>query len=269
VAGLSLTATSDTERFEFQTDTLGQYDVELPAGVYTVSLDVPSTMRVWGGRRSVRVPARGCAEGHFALAVNGQVSGRVVTTEGNPAIRTSISLVADIVPIPDEDDRAPTFSTGTNAQGEFTIDGLPAGRYHLVVNAHHGPTRDAPYPITYWPRTLDRRDAPVIALDEGEQRTGLQVVVPSLAATRLTGAVEIEGRPVAEATVQVAVRYDPKRAVDRGVTDASGAFTLQVYPGFAYVLSGFVRTASGMRRGELEIGVDGPTDDVMLVLDRR
>src|SRR5688572_18924592 len=97
----------------------------------------------------------------------------------------------------------------TNERGEFHLFGLPPGSYYLSAtlmsgqNISDASTR-AGYAPTYYPGTADIAAAETIALIEGEQRSGLTLILNAVRTATLSGsALDSEHRPLGGGVVTV------------------------------------------------------------------
>lgn len=97
----------------------------------------------------------------------------------------------------------------TNERGEFHLFGLPPGTYYLSAtlmsgqNVSDAATR-AGYAPTYYPGTPDLAAAETITLAEGEQRSGLTLILNAVRTATLSGfAFDSDHRPLGGGVVTV------------------------------------------------------------------
>lgn len=124
----------------------------------------------------------------------------------------------------------PTGGAVADARGDYTIDGLPAGDYHVVTfdpaGAHHP---------EFFDDATAFADGEPVTLAAGEAavaHASLAVRTPSSGAAALTGRVtdSASGQPVAGA-VAVALRRSDYAFTAAARTDATGAYTIALDPG--------------------------------------
>jgi hypothetical protein len=256
----------DLTRLTTTTDDEGRFELNVPAGEYDVSPVVPRVVRVYGTSHVV-APARGCAPVSLLLAMNGRIEGRVVLENGKPVPR----IVVSVMPEQETDEPvsaaiAHARSTMSNEDGEFAVDPLPAGRYHVVVNGRSGPTVAAPYAVTYYPGVSDRREAQAIELEEGGRASDVVVTLVPLPVVTVSGVVMTsDGQPV-PATRVVALRANrDTSAIDTAVTDARGSFRLRVPAGEPYVFRALMPGDPGVQV-DVTQRVERAVDDLVLVV---
>ena len=269
-SGVRIALASQTHRLTLTSDSDGQIDVQVPPGEYTIAPVVPQTVRVYGTMTPASVPARGCVPVHFSLISNGRVEGRVVRPDGTPAARASVDVIpADLPP----DERPESFTTApagtTDENGRFAVDAILPGRYVVAVNARFGPRLFSPYRTTYFPGVVARQDAKVIEIDDGERRTGFNIMVTPLAETTVSGVVvSDDDRPVAEANVTAALADDRSMIMQAAKTDAGGAFELRLLAGLSYLITARLRTAQGLKQVETVLFLEQRREDLRLLIDR-
>ena len=87
---------------------------------------------------------RGCEDASVVLHPSGRLTGRLVSTTGQP-VKGQQLRVLDAA----GDDRrlaGSDFSRPTTADGRFEFDGLPPGEYLVALNPHGFPDSRSPYP---------------------------------------------------------------------------------------------------------------------------
>jgi hypothetical protein len=266
-AGMTVSIAGESSSLRVATDHEGKLDARVPPGAYTVAPVVPETMRVYGSPRKLVVAARGCAPVHFSTTANGRIEGRVVRSDGGPAVHTRVGVVPADLPageVPDNHSVAP--GTTTDAQGRFVVDAILPGRYVLAVNGLWGPRRESPYAPTYFPAG-GRQDARVIELGEGERKTGFTIVVTPLGETTVSGVVLFDDeRPVAGARLTAAPVERRGNIIATATADHAGKFELRLLSGVTYFIRANIKIDRGFRKAEATMLVDRPRDDVRLVV---
>jgi len=118
---------------------------------------------------------------------SGCIHGTVVTAEGVP-IR---GVYVDFVPLTAPANTHPTFKDWTVAdrKGRYSFDHLEPGEYIVGIHVHSAPSREQPYPTTFYPGVYEDANAAHLSI-EANKRFMLSVMkIPQLALT--TFAVEI------------------------------------------------------------------------------
>jgi hypothetical protein len=161
----------------------------------------------------------------------------------------------------------------TNDRGEFHLFGLPAGTYYLSASLLGGQNPGdgggkVGYAPTYYPGTADVAGAEPIAVMEGEQRAGIDVILTMVKTASVSGvARDAEGRPFGSGTVTVlsSVGGFPM-PVAAGAVLPDGSFKLtNVPPGHFTLLAASGTGLAGARESATqEVSVAG--DDVIGVV---
>ncbi len=267
--GIPVALTNESHRLMVRTDADGKLDIRVPPGEYTIAPVVPDSVRVYGAPIQRHLAARGCATVYFSLIANGRIEGRVVRENGTPAPRGSVNVIPADLPLDAPVNgymRAPEASLDEN--GRFSIDGILPGRYVLGVNARFGPRLDSPYAITYFPG-VPRQDASVIAIGEGERKSGCTIVVKPLLETTISGVVVFaDGRPVTKAMVTATAVNPAGMSIASSTAENSGAFQLRVLSGLTYVIKAITLTDDGLRQAETTVSVDQETEGIRLSIRR-
>jgi hypothetical protein len=268
-AGVSVELTSSATRLMVTTDADGKLDVQVPPGDYTIAPVVPETIRVYGAPFQTAVHARGCAPVQFGIVSNGRIEGRVVQLDGSPVVRASVDILpADLPPGQRPDSYTTSPSSDTDENGNFVVDAILPGRYVVAVNARRGPRLDSPFATTYLPG-VNRANAEVVEIGDGERKTGFTLVVSPAVETTVSGIVVLDGdRPAAEADVSAALVDHRGTSMSFTKTDSSGAFQLRVLAGMTYVIRAGVRTADAYRRAEEIAFVEQPQEGLVLSVRR-
>ena len=156
------------------------------------------------------------------------------------------------------------LSDTTDENGHFLVDAILPGRYVVAINARFGPGLDSPYATTYLPG-VNRENAEVIDIGDGEHKSGVTIMVSPLAETMVSGTVVLDdGRPAAEADVSASLVDHRGTSVSFTKTDSSGAFQLRVLAGMTYVIRAGVRLGDAYRRSETISFVEQPQEGLVL-----
>src|SRR5436190_18339947 len=183
MAGLSLRIHVGDFLYETVTGAGGEFAASgLPEGLYWVEPVLPPQLAVTccGGRT---IHAGGCVSTSVLVQWNGRIRGRVALPDQSP-LR---SHFVDLVPLDANDERGATYAV-SDAGGLFEFAKIQPGRYLVGVNLRRAPRGNAPFPPTYFPGTINKADARVIEVGEGNVNDAVDFDLPvSLA----TGQLEI------------------------------------------------------------------------------
>jgi Carboxypeptidase regulatory-like domain len=254
LANIGLTIEREGERRDILTDAEGRFRLAgLSPGKFKVTLLLPDELYTYKPEQEITVSDRGCATVDYHVVDNGRLSGRLLDPEGQPAVKVELQLMeADHTdPMKDQAKYAQT-----DAEGRFTFDSLPPGRYVLAANLKRFPKQNDPgnvYPRTFYPGVLDMSKTEFIDIGAGEAVRGRdwQLPVRQVPST-LTGKVVLaDGTPVAKAMILFRdVTYDDapmKNEMEQFMqllgnpqmveADDSGYFTIKGYVGQIYVMA--------------------------------
>jgi hypothetical protein len=170
MAGLTVTARSDSAEYRTQTADNGMYRFQgLPAGRYQLSVGAPPGRRALLGRSTEHPntgPGNPCAM-NFEVFWDGLINGTIVGRDGQPASGMITALYAGPEP-------ADFFMTQVK-DGRFEILRLPPGRYRLMFTPIVA-NRPAGEPV-YYPGVQARSAAALIEVGEGAHVEGLQFTI--------------------------------------------------------------------------------------------
>jgi hypothetical protein len=231
----------DKVRQELRVDKFGNYRISsLPPGKFKVTLRLPKEYTVYQAEQEISVADRGCGAVNYYIAENGQVSGRVFDSEGQPIPEIWLSLVD-----PDSDPKTDAVNSDrTDKDGRFSFSPVRAGRYLIGVNQRRYPDPKDPgiaYPPAFYPGVTDKPQAEVITVGVGEKLTDLNIRMPSRRAAGVIHGliVKADGSPVPSAALIV---MDITGGVPRillGVqVDEQGRFTIKSYIGQVFAVQG-------------------------------
>jgi hypothetical protein len=249
----------------------GRYEFTgVPAGRYSIRLDVPSDERAHGPREVTLADPRGCAAGDFWVVPDGRISVRVVDAEGRP-VR---DLLLDLIDLDAVQPGKPISSAGyvaTDADGRVEWAQLRPKRYVLGLNSTRPPSTRQPFPTAFFPGVSALADARAIELGLGERVDVGEWALPTrIVERRITGQVLWpDGKPAARAGVFVQGARGTMsafRQVDgaQATTDEDGRFSLVLHDGVAYDVRAYLNVeasqqwsavASGFVPGESSAGL--------------
>jgi hypothetical protein len=238
--------TDETGAFRFD-------DIE--TGAYTVSAERDGFVLAPESERTVVEVKPGPAESELTLKLirTGAISGRVLDIDGDPVTGASVQVVA----IPERKQRPSRFNAVTNDRGEYRSFNIPPGRYRLAVSyeprlrqiqvrmqrprAQSSSTPDETYALTYYPATLDPKQARTIDVEAGMDLQGFDIQILRARGVTVRGTVSAGGGASPGAIVLVTLSPIGQtvgfRSYENVVRDSSDAFEIaQVLPG-VYALS--------------------------------
>lgn len=169
----------------------------------------------------------------------------------------------------------PVLLAESDWNGRYMIDGIPPGEYYLGVNIMHSPTRENPYPPTYYPDTTEVSQAIPIPVLSGASIQEFDLRVPGkLPLLVLEGrAVTVDGKPPREQDrPQVRIK-DPglsgqieRRPIE---IDAEGRFRIKLCEGIRYSAFAFIGGSSfGTYSAPVEFIPTTENNRLELVLDK-
>jgi hypothetical protein len=272
-AGMAITLRdSSGAALELRTDAQGQFEAAgLKPDSYSVSLDAPSTARVYYYPTKIDLKDRACAQVSIQYQSNGRIAGRIVDANGLPASNVSVSAVPSTFTTKKEYPEVSMQTRSTDADGRYEIGPLAPGEYQVGVNVEWGPRLDAPYPPTYHPGVLTRAQAESITLREGELHQTNFVLPRKLKAVTVSGAIVFpDGTPASNVNVSLLAAGTVLGLSSTG-TNAAGAFTLAGLSASTYsVRASFYTSPENNGSAETTISLaDEPVTDLKLVLKKR
>ena len=118
---------------------------------------------------------------------NGCIHGAVVTADGVP-IR---GVYVDFAPLTAPANTHPTFTDWTVAdrKGRFSFDNLEPGEYMVGIHIHSAPSKEQPYPTTFYPGVNEDANAAHLTIMANRRSMLSAMKVPRLALTAF--AVEV------------------------------------------------------------------------------
>lgn len=240
IAGVKVTI-SGPEKREAITNTKGEFRVEgLQPGEYTVVPAPPRGLALRGEDRKVTVSDRGCGVLGIYLESSARIGGRVLSPEGLPVKNAELTIMrADKRRFDGHMDHAYADETGA-----YSFKLIPPGRYVIQIRYDGMTSQNRPFPEMFYPGTLEKSQARIFTIAEGEA-IDLDIKVPPLPPeVEIRGQVVWpDGKPAPNARVGYAV---PELPVLYAVpVDDEGRFTLKIYQGMRVGFSGNVEVAKG------------------------
>jgi hypothetical protein len=223
-AGATVVAQGTT--YSAKTDQAGRYRMPVPPGKYTLDVVDPGTHVMWGRLPTVEVIApAACASEDIVVRYNGRLRGKVTDHTGKPAVNVRVSAQGGA-----SGDGG--LRTQSDANGDYEIVGVQAGKYLVAVNHPNsfGPDPDSPIPTTYHPGVATEAGAKQITMVRSGLVEKVDIKLPKpLPLYTVTGVLRQKGRPVPG----VRVRFETEilgptyTRSDDATTDANGRYTFK------------------------------------------
>jgi hypothetical protein len=235
-----ITISGGGRSYETKTDASGRFSIlGPPPGAYKVSAQMAGYRTNWLDRE-IRLAPKGCAVAEVLMKVDRRVEGMIRMEDGRPAA----GVLVDMVPVKPSSKRweNPVLVTLSDETGFYAIDGIPPGEYLLGINIKHTPTREQPYPPTYYPNTQQSNSATPVVFLAGDSVQSYDLILPEkLKVIRIKGHItDASGRPAKNAEVRI---KEPglygQIETDILTIDSDGRFEIELcervrYSGFAF-----------------------------------
>lgn len=269
------------KKYPLATGTDGKYQLaNLPAGKYKITPSVPAGMKIGGLQtREFTLNEKGCARRDLNFLNDGFLKGRVVDAYEKTVVGIPVELIpADLLSSDFtllqrfEDMRA--GSGFTNANGEFSWNSVPPGKYYLAANFGFLPSAKYPYPTVFYRAPGEKARASIIEIGLGQKLDNLVIALPAPLATKeIRGkAFWRFGRPAANVFVYIrdAANY---QFIATARTDQDGSFVLRGFAGRKYIISAHTGRSFELLNFELkapdtEFVLGDDTGEFKLVLEK-
>lgn len=262
------------KEFEATTDALGAFSFSgLPSGKYAITANLSGYRQDWPEPNSITLRANGCFETSMVMKVDRRVQGVIVGRNGDPASGTLVQMISTKTGLKPWE-RPILLGTSDNT-GRYTIDGIPPGEYYLGVNIGNAPTKEYPYPSTYYPGTGDVGEATRIIVDAGVSVRDFDFRVPGkLPLIKIRGRIlDANGNPPPAGT-HPQVRFkepDLSGQIEQEViqVDADGRFTFELCAGVQYSVFAFAGPArEPISSAPVTFTPTEGNSDLVLILDK-
>ncbi|MBC2727058.1 InlB B-repeat-containing protein [Desulfosporosinus sp.] len=161
------------------------------------------------------------------------VSGTITDTDGNPVSGATISLT-------DTNDGSKTYTGTTDADGNYSIPGVPDGTYTITV--------------TKGSETLGNGSIAVEGDDVTDESADITVTPPTISTHTVSGTItDTDGNPVSGATITLTDTNDSSKTYT-GTTDADGNYSIPGVPDGTYTIT--------VTKGSETLGIG--SDDVIV-----
>lgn len=182
---------------------------------------------------TIQVQATGSSRVDLSLSKGAAIEGNVSYDDGSPAT----GLVVDLIPV---DPISTPFSRGvdppretlTDDTGRYRLFGLPFGHYKVmtaVSNRSVEGENQEPLKV-YAGSALSERTADTVKLDEGQQQSGVDIVIPLSTLYTVSGTVNApDGRNATSGFVALETPVDPSD-IRHAAVSPSGMFSFSYVP---------------------------------------
>jgi Carboxypeptidase regulatory-like domain len=270
---VQVTVASNGKQFRATTDSVGSYLFpNLPPGKYSFNADLSGYRMEWAPD-NVALSANACSEVNLVMNVDRRVEGVIRDERGSPVSGAQVEMVSVDPELRRQGWRG--ASTLSDEDGKYTISGIGSGEYYLGVNIESAPTKQQPYPTSYYPNTPNVRDAMRIVVNIGPsiQERDLRIS-QKLSLVKLHGRVQMkDGKPPDledHPTVRIIAPEGYQGIENEEIQiDVDGRFEFELCEGIKY--SAFAFLGPPMSQIESPRIAFTPTrenDQVILILDK-
>ena len=251
--GLEYRATTGAGgKYELSYVAPGDYSIQLDLSEAQADLYRPAPpdpfqgIELPGDRAELGVAQGSCAGAYFDLDHNGEVSGRLLEVDGQPAGGVPVQLRS----VEGEFGVRHNRSVESDREGGFRFVGVNPGRYRFGVNIDKFDRR-APYRVTYYPKGTTVDDARILEIGEAEKVQGLELTLPPRHGPRFIEitVVDQDGNPVEGAQIADAPTGHNRDAYyllgSSQETDSNGRVELRAATGMRYAIAALKTTDDG------------------------
>jgi hypothetical protein len=268
-----ITLSGEGKEFQATTTSVGRYAfTKLPPGKYTIAADLAGYRLDWAPH-GVSLAPNGCVEADLLMKVDRRVQGVVRDDNGVPVAGALVEMVSTNQQLKPWEQ--PVLLGVSDENGQYTINGIPPGDYYLGVNIKSTPTKEHPYPRTYYPGTPDLSQATQVGIVIGASVLDLDLRVPRrLSLVMIHGRIQnADGKPpMAQGHPQVRIKEPGLRGqTEQEIIkiDADGRFQFELCEGIrysAFAFSGPVGSAT--YSAPIEFTPTTESDQLVLTLDK-
>jgi hypothetical protein len=239
MAGLRVTAERDNKRLEGKTDENGSYDFTgVSPGKYTVRVYFSDEAENFENYE-IDVEDRGCASVPILYNVGGEIEGRVVDENGQPASGVKV----DLIRVEDAASDSPKGKVRfTNGEGHYRLTDVPPGKYVLGVNLIGTLNPHCPRERAYYVNPNNSLQAGYVEMKARQMVKDYDIQLSRGAPERDIEGVVVwpDGKPAVRAVVNLMTANDPIYMVGgQKVVDARGRFVLKGIEGCSYRVNAF------------------------------
>ncbi|HEX6043124.1 MAG TPA: carboxypeptidase regulatory-like domain-containing protein [Pyrinomonadaceae bacterium] len=239
MAGLRVTAERDNKRLEGKTDGNGLYEFTgVSPGKYNVRVyfsDDPDDSEAY----DIDVADLGCGSASFLYNVGGEIEGKVVDENGQPANGVKV----DLIRVEDAASDSPKGKVRfTNDEGHYRLTDVPPGKYVLGVNLIGTSGSHCPRERAYYVNPNNSLQAGYVEMKARQGLKDYNIQLTRGAPERELEGIVVwpDGKPAVRAAVNLMTANDPIYMVGgQKVVDARGRFVLKGIEGCSYLVNAF------------------------------
>jgi hypothetical protein len=265
LAGANVKLEGPKGSLKIASDENGRYSWRaLPAGKYTIAASLPNYTRVGSGEPAFELTGKGCREFTLLLQLDGQVSGRVLSADGQPIARQGVELV-DV-----RGNGLAELHSETDTDGVYHFSGVRPGDYFVGVNLSSVPNASHPYLKTYTPSSQDSQSAAIVHLAKAEAVDGQDIIISLRTESReVKGHVTWpDGKPAENASISLMYPDYPWTGLGVAQSDSTGNFSTEVRSNLRTKIQVQAKNSAGiwLQAGEVEVPLVGPIKPMTFVL---
>ncbi len=230
-----------------ETDTDGRYEFgALQAGVYAISVNPAVGFVGLAGPRQVVLTEEGLVDVSIRLERTGAIEGQILDDNGDAIVGVEVQAVRLWrITNPMQVSAAGQAAT-TNDLGRFRVFGLPAGDYYVIATqkqqfvTHRVPPPWG-YPPTYYPGSLSRESARIVAVHAGQDTGRVNFALARRRTAQLSiHPLDSRGMPLGDEAHATLTRYADfylPSSTDQVPRQHDGTFTFTgIVPGNYYLV---------------------------------
>jgi hypothetical protein len=239
MSGMQIIATSGDLRLEGRTDEKGLHEFTgIPPGKYSVRVvlsDNPDN----DPKRQVNIVEHGCDAATFLNDTGGNIRGRVVDVNGQPAKNVKVDLIRLEDALAESPKGKWRFTMG---DGSYELPEIPPGKYILGVNLIDGSSAQCPRARSFYINPNNALQAGYVEIKEKQELEDYDIqLLPGGIEQEVGGTVVWpDGKPALHASVQLTTGSPPYYLVgeQKGVNER-GEFVLKGIAGCTYRINAF------------------------------
>ncbi len=240
--GVKVTLVGGTTLLSAKSTVSGRFAIaNVPPATYSLLAELAGYSLEWAPE-SVTVAPNGCADVDLLMKVDRRVQGLVLDNNGAPVSNALVELVSlqpGLKPW-----EQPTLLDVSDEQGHYSVTGIPPGEYLLGVNIKSTPTKEYPFPRTYYPNATAPDEAKTVKFNQSVSVQDFDLHIPyRLALVKLHGRVlNAEGRPLPKGDAHVRIKEPGLHGqIEQNeiVIDSEGRFEFDLCEGVGYSVFAF------------------------------
>lgn len=182
---------------------------------------------------SVRVQPTASSRVDLGLSKGAAIEGTITYDDGSPATGLSVGLIP-VDPVSTLFSRGvdPPRETLTDDAGRYRLYGLPSGHYKVMTSVSDRSAAGEKQESlkVYAKSVISERTADTLKLDEGQEQSGVDIVIPLSTLYTVSGNVNApDGRSALSGTVALETPSDPSD-IGHATLSSSGTFSFSYVP---------------------------------------